>query len=146
LKDFIHDFALFISKNNSTLILVILLLISTSFLIKTKNDLNKYVLNKNIKGTFMSISDISQNQTPDSNTQYFVFRKGKFYRYIQFDIMEEGTYKNIHDNVYILKGDNIDDYIIYTNESFYFYDRKENDVFKFLKISDVPTFINVDVD
>lgn len=146
IKNFFFDFVSFISKNILILLLVILLLISTSFFIKTKNDLNKYLIKKDIKGTFMSISDISQKQVPDPNVQYFTFIKGKFYRYIQFELMEEGTYKNIHDNVYILKGDNIDDYVVYTNECFYFYDRKENDVFKFLKTSDVPTFINIDVD
>ena len=132
-------------KNFLTLTLVILLIISTGFSIKAKSDLDKYLINKDIKGTFISISDSAQKQIPEPNAQYFTFRKGKFYRYVQFKLMEEGTYKKIYDNVYILKSDTIADHIVYTNDNFYFYDRKEEDVLKFLKISDVPTFINVHV-
>ncbi|WP_053957328.1 hypothetical protein [Inediibacterium massiliense] len=146
MKKIFFDFVSFANKNIFALILVMLLVILTSCFIKTKTDLNKYIINKNIDGTFMSIDDLSQKQTTDPNIQYFTFKRGKFYRYRQFELMEKGTYENIDDHVYILKGDHIDECIIYTNERFYFYDRKENDVIKFLKVSDVPTFINIHVD
>jgi hypothetical protein len=144
MKKFFSNLISFVRENSLNLILFVLLLASISFSIKTKSDLDKYLINKDIRGTFTF--DSSPVQMPVESTQYFTFMDGEFYRYVQFEVIEKGTYKNVYDNVYILKSENIDDYIIYTNESFYFYDRKEDDIFKFFKMSDVPTFINVKVE
>jgi hypothetical protein len=79
-----------------------------------------------------------------NNTEYFVFSKeGEFYRYKDFQLLDEGIYKKKYDNIYILKSDNIDEYIIYNNERFQFYDRSQNDVLTYLKIADHQLFINM---
>lgn len=73
----------------------------------------------------------------------FFLRGDKFYRYKQFQLLDTGIYQKIYDNVYILKSDNIDEYIVYSNERFYFYDRKQNNVLIYSRISNDPTFINI---
>lgn len=120
-----------------------------SFSVKTKTELNKYTMKKDIRGTFISISDLSKMMR-DSNAQYFVFDgEGKFYKYKQLGVLEKGTYKNTHDDVYLItlkdeNGDNINYHIVYnTSEHLYFYDNKEDDIFKFSRISDIPAFFNV---
>lgn len=136
----------YISKNILTIILVIALLLTLVLLYKTKSDLNKYVLNKDIDGTFIWATDNNKVHMPSKDTEYFTFMKGKFYRYKQFKLIEEGTYNKSDDNVYILMGENINSHIVYTNDSFYFYDTKENEIYSFIRMSDVPTFINLKID
>ncbi len=141
----------FIGKHFLTITLAIAFLMIFSFSVKTKTELNKYTMKKDIRGTFISVSDLSKIPPYNGpNTQYFVFdREGKFYKYKQLGVLEKGTYKNTHDDVYLISlkdenGDNINYHIVYnTSEHLYFYDNKEDDIFKFSRISDIPTFLNV---
>jgi len=129
----------YVSSNSRTLILTILLFLSVFYSIKLKSQLDEFTIKRNIEGTYIM-------QTQDMhNSEYFVFLRGKFYRYKQFEVLDEGTYENIYDSVYILKSDNIDEYIIYSNGKFHFYDRKRNDVLIYSKIDNHALFINVDI-
>lgn len=128
----------YILKNSKTIVLIILLLLSIFYNVKLKNELDKFIQIRNIIGTYQ------YGNTFDP--EYFVFSEGEFYRYKQFQLLDKGTYENIYDNVYILKSDNIDEYIIYSNEGFHFYDRKRNNILLYSKISNVPTFVNIDIE
>lgn len=139
MKKIISKIVSFTSKNSKILVLTILLLISAFYNIKLKNELDKFLIKGNIKGTYGTENGNQQ----DPEYEYFVFVKGNFYRYKQFEMLDEGTYENIYDNIYILKSDNTDEYIIYSNEKFHFYDRKRSDVLAYSKISRAPTFVNV---
>lgn len=112
---------------------------SVFYSIKLKSQLDEFTIKRNIEGTYIM-------QTQDMhNSEYFVFLRGKFYRYKQFEVLDEGTYENIYDSVYILKSDNIDEYIIYSNGKFHFYDRKRNNVLIYSKIDNHALFINVHI-
>ncbi|NLY68039.1 MAG: hypothetical protein GX069_10835 [Tissierellia bacterium] len=129
----------FISKNKMPVILIILLLISFYYNFKLKGELDKILTIKNINGTY-----ILENQHIH-DPEYFVFMEGKFYRYKQFQLLDEGTYEKIYDNVYILKSHNIDECIVFCNESFYFYDRSINEILLYSKTSHIPTFMNLKI-
>ncbi|WIV13504.1 hypothetical protein [Proteiniborus sp. MB09-C3] len=139
MKKNISKIVSFSSKNSKILVLTILLLISAFYNIKLKNELDKFLIKGNIKGTY-GIENGNQ-QYPEY--EYFVFITGNFYRYKQFEMLDEGTYENIYDNIYILKSDNTDEYIIYSNEKFHFYDRKRSDVLAYSRVSYEPLFVNV---
>lgn len=129
---------LYILRNSRIIVLVILLFVSIFFNIKLKSQLDRFTTIRNIRGTYKN------ENVPDP--EYFVFSDGEFYRYKQFQLLDKGTYENIYDNVYIIKSDNIDEYIIYSNDKFHFYDRNNDYVIKYSKISNVPTYINIDID
>lgn len=138
MKKYILKIVSFLLKNTRIVVLITLLCISVSYNIKLKTELDKFLVYKDIKGTY-----IMQSDNPH-DPEYFVFLKeGKFYRYKQFQLLDTGSYKKIYDNGYILKSDNIDEYIIYSNEQFHFYDRKQNNILIYSKISNTPTFINI---
>ncbi|MEW9121633.1 MAG: hypothetical protein AB2421_02895 [Thermotaleaceae bacterium] len=130
----------FISKNITVLILSTLLLVSVSYSIKTKTELDEFLIKKDIKGTYAM-----QNENIN-DSEYFVFVKDCFYRYKQFELLDEGAYENIYDNIFVLKRDNINEQIIFTNEKIYFFDRERNSISVYSKISNVPTFINIDIE
>lgn len=136
--NFISKVKLYILKNSITIVLFILLLVSIFYNIKLKNQLDGFITIRNIRGTYQNENVL--------DPEYFVFSDGEFYRYKQFQLLDNGTYENIYDNVYIMKSDNIDEYIIYSNDKFHFYDRKNDFVTKYTKISNVPTYINIDID
>lgn len=117
--------------------LAILLFISLFYNIKLKSKLDKILTISNIKGTYQNENIL--------DPEYFVFSEGEFYRYKQFQLLDKGTYEKIYDNVYILKSSHIDEYIVYSNEKFHFYDRDKNHIMLYSKISNIPTFINVDI-
>jgi len=134
-KHFSKDIS-FISKNSTILVLITLLSVSFFFNIKFKTELDKFLIKENIKGTYiMQVQDIS-------NSKYLVFTKDKFYRYKQFEELEEGSYENVYDDIYVLKNDNADEYIIYSNEKLYSYNRNQNNILIYSKTSSIPMFIN----
>ncbi|WP_291566481.1 hypothetical protein [Clostridium sp. UBA2485] len=107
-----------------------------------RNKLSKY--ENTIYGTY-----IGQGQSMDE-LEYFVFEKDKFYHYIPFKLLDKGDYNEVYENVYFLKGDNeINDFIIKgvmkDNEVIYFKDKNLNNINIYSKISDVPTFINIEI-
>lgn len=61
------------------------------------------------------------------------FVRDRFYRYRQFEILDEGTYEHIYDDVYRLSSNIVDEYIIYTNDKLHYFDREINDILYTLK-------------
>lgn len=138
MKDTISKARLYVLKNSKSIVLVILLLMSVFYNIKLKSELDGLMAIRNIRGTYQNENML--------DPEYFVFSDGEFYRYKQFQLLDKGTYENIYDNVYIIKSHNIDEYIVYSNDEFHFYDRANDYVIKYSKISNVPTYINIDID
>lgn len=138
MKSHVSKFISFLLRNIMMLVLIALLCISICYNIKLKAELDNFLIYKDIKGTYLM-----QNDDPH-NPEYFVFSKeGNFCRYKQFQLLDKGTYENAYDNVYILKSNNLDEYIIYSNDQFHFYDRKQNNIFTYSKVSDHEIFINI---
>lgn len=139
MKKIISKIVSFSSRNSKILVLTILLFLSAIYNIKLKNELDKFLIPGNIKGTY----GIENGNQQDPEYEYFVFVTGDFYRYKRSEMLDEGTYENIYDNIYILKSDKTDEYIIYSNEKFHFYDRKRNNILTYSKITREPIFVNV---
>lgn len=142
MKNIIYKIKIFIINHFSILILLLFLILSVFFNINAQNKLNKY--KNTIYGTYMR-----QGQSMDE-LEYFVFEKDKFYHYIPFKLLDKGDYNEIYENVYFLKGNNdINDFIIKgvikDNEVIYFKDKDPNNINIYSKISDVPTFINMEI-
>lgn len=142
MKNIIYKIKIFIINHFFILILLLFLILSVFFNINAQNKLNKY--KNTIYWTYMR-----QGQSMDE-LEYFVFEKDKFYHYIPFKLLDKGDYNEIYENVYFLKGNNdINDFIIKgvikDNEVIYFKDKDPNNINIYSKISDVPTFINMEI-
>ncbi len=142
MKNIIYKIKMFIINHFSILILLLFLILSVFLNINMRNKLSKY--ENTIYGTYMR-----QDQSMDE-LEYFVFEKDKFYHYIPFKLLDKGDYNEVYENVYFLKGNNeINDFIIKgvmkDNEVIYFKDKNLNNINIYLKISDVPTFINIEI-
>ena len=134
--------ALFIKNNFLVFILSLSLLLSTLLLLKTKMELNKFLNVDDIKGYYKTLPEVNlQEQRVVSDNQFFVFDNNKFFRYVDTEVIDLGSYKRIYKNVYVLKGENIDDCIFYINNSFYFYDKKDDYIIKFTKTSTLPSVL-----
>lgn len=106
------------------------------FNVDKQNILNELLMNKEIIGTY-----IMGDEKVDA--EYFVFDKdNNYYRYKQFQFLENGQYENIHDDLYILKNDS-KEYIVYNNEDIYYFNSEQNNVRFYSKIADNSLFINV---
>lgn len=142
MKKVVYKIKMCILNNFFTLVLLFFLILSVFSNINMKNKLDKY--ENNIYGTY-----INQGKGIDES-EYFVFEKDKFYHYMQFKLLDKGDYNEVYENVYFLKGDNqINDFVIKgvmngTNV-IYFNNRDLNSVNIYSKISDIPTFINIEV-
>jgi len=142
MKNIIYKTKMFVINHYSILILLLFLILSISWNINMLNKLGKY--ENRLYGTYMM-----QGQSM-GESEYFVFEKDKFYHYIQFKVLDKGDYNEVSENVYSLKGENeINDFIIKgvlkNNEVIYFKDKNMNNINIYSKISDVPTFINVEI-
>lgn len=142
MKKVVYKIKMFILNNFFTLILLFFLILSVFSNISMQNKLDKY--ENNIYGTY-----INQGKGIDES-EYFVFEKDKFYHYMQFKLLDKGYYNEVYANVYFLKGDNqINDFVIkgVMNDTnvIYFNNRDLNSVNIYSKISDIPTFINIEV-
>lgn len=145
MKNLISKSLSFILKNAKVILVTIFILILCFNYVKTKAELNKLLMKKDIKGSY-SIQDV---QMPTSDNEYFVFQDGRFYRYKQFELLDKGTYENDYEDIYKLKSHNSDDieqYVICNNEKVYYYDIERKNIEIYYKFSDIPTFINVNVD
>ncbi len=80
--------------------------------------------------------------------EYLVFDSdGQFWHYRQFEMLDRGTYAaaDREKQIYELNGEAGRDYsVVCTAEGVYFFRPDENQVGYFEKMSDVPTFINVE--
>jgi len=140
MKKIISKVILFSSRNYKVLILSILLFLSLLYNFKLKSELDRFLLTSNIWGTYR----VENSGGPNPDAEYFVFTyNNSYYKYKQFEVLDKGTFENIYDNVYILKSENTDEYIVYSDKRFHFYDRERNTVIPFTKISDNPLFINI---
>lgn len=144
MKNLISKSLSFILKNTKVILVTIFILILCFNYVKTKAELNKLLMKKDIKGSY-SIQDV---QMPTSDNEYFVFQDGHFYRYKQFELLDKGTYENDYEDIYKLKSDDSNDteqYVICNNEKVYYYDIERKNIEIYYKFSDIPTFINVNV-
>lgn len=74
---------------------------------------------------------------------YFTFESdGYFYHFRQFELVEKGTYE-VDGEVITLKGSGTDKYIIYVNNMLYYFDIEKNNVSSYIRLSNIPTFINL---
>lgn len=142
MRNIIYKIKMFIINYFFILILLLFLILSIFFNINMRNKLSKY--ENTIYGTYMR-----QGESIDE-LEYFVFEKDKFYHYIPFKLLDKGDYDEIYENVYFLKGDNnINDFIIKgvvkDNEVIYFKDKNLNNINVYSKISNMPTFINIEI-
>lgn len=133
---FINKIGRYILKNDKFIALSILVLILFLLNVDKQNKLNELLMNKEIIGTY-----IMGDEKVDA--EYFVFDKdNNYYRYKQFQFLENGKYENIHDDLYILKNDS-KEYIVYNNEDIYYFNSEQNNVRFYSKIADNSLFINV---
>lgn len=142
MKNIVHNLKVFIINYYFAIILSFLLIMSLYSNVNMRSKLSKY--QSGIYGTYSR-----QGQSMDE-IEYFVFEKDKFYHYISFKLLDKGDYNKIYENVYSLKGSNELDYFIIKgvledNEVIYFNDNDLNNINVYSKISDVPTFINIDI-
>ena len=121
------------------LALIFLLFLSIIYNIKLKTQLNEFLIKQNIEGTFIMVED-------GYESEYFVFERGNFYRYKQFELLDNGMYENYYDDIYILESNNERKYIIFNSKKLYFYDSEQNSVLLYSKISNTPTFINIEIE
>lgn len=142
MKNIIYKIKMFIINHFFILVLLFFLILSVFYNINMRNKLSKY--ENAIYGTYMR-----QGQSMDE-LEYFVFEKDKFYHYIPFKLLDNGDYNEMYENVYFLKGNNkLNDFIIKgvikDNEVIYFKDKNLDNINIYSKISDVPTFINIEI-
>lgn len=142
MRNFISKILSFIIKNIKVIAVTIFILILCFDYVKTKAELNELLMKKDIKGSYAT-NDV---QMPISDNEYFVFQDGSFYRYKQFELLDKGTYENDYEDIYRLKSDDTDQYVICSNEKVYYYDIERNNISIYYKFADIPTFINVNVD
>lgn len=122
----------------SIAVLIVIILISLLYIIQLKDEIHSLSRDGFIIGSY--ISEASEN----TNSHYLVFDKGnKFYRYKQFELLDEGTYLDYDDNVYLLEGLNGNNWLTKNDDTIYFFDHQRNDLNSFTKINDVPLFINL---
>lgn len=122
----------------SIALLIIIILISLLYIIQLKDEIHSLSSDSFIIGSY--ISEASEN----TNSHYLVFDKGnKFYRYKQFELLDEGTYLNYDDDIYLLEGLNDKNWLIKNDDTIYFFDDQRNEINSFTKIKDVPLFINL---
>ncbi|WP_312650435.1 hypothetical protein [Aminipila sp.] len=142
MKNIISKMLSFVFKNAKVIVVTIFVLILCFNYVKTKAELNQLLMKKDIKGSY-AVQDV---QMPISDNEYLVFQDGSFYRYKQFELLDKGTYENDHEDIYKLKSGDTDQYVICSNEKVYYYDLERNNISIYYKFSDMPTFINVNVD
>lgn len=70
-----------------------------------------------------------------------MFTDGKYYRYKQFESIEEGEYEKIKQNLYVLKNE-LKEYIVHNNNDIYYFNIKQKEVFIYSKIDDNCILIN----
>jgi len=133
---FINKTGEFIFKNAKYIALFILLFILFFLNVEKQNRLNEILINNDIQGTYI------MGDEKLGDTEYLVIDETNYYRYKQFNFMEEGEYENIHKNVYLLKKEP-KEYIVYNNQEIYFFNLKQNGVDIYSKIDDNSLFINV---
>lgn len=92
-------------------------------------------LSGNMVGTYVMGDEKSED------AEYFVLDKNNnYYRYKQFQFLEEGTYEEIYDNVFALN-ETENRYIVYNNEEIYYFD--SDGVRSYGRIAEIPLFVNV---
>ncbi|WP_312698853.1 hypothetical protein [Sedimentibacter sp.] len=114
------------------LLSIIIILIITN--VKAKKDLND--LNKKITGTYIMGEEISRD------AEYFVLTDKEYYRYKQFENIEEGEYEKIDNNLYVLKND-YEEYFVHNSNEIYYFNIKQNKVQIYSKKSDNSILINI---
>lgn len=133
MKNFISKAEKYLVKNYKYIILIILILIILILILFILN-VEKQV-NKNIVGTYIMGEAIT------GDAEYFVFDNNNYYcRYKQFDVLEEGEYEKIHDNIYVLNNKS-KEHIVKNNDEIYYFNQEE--VYFYSRIDDAPIFINV---
>lgn len=142
MKSFMPKMLTCILKNAKVIVVTIFILILCFNYVKTKTELNNLLMKKDIKGSY-AIQDV---QMPISDNEYFVFQDGSYYRYKQFKLLDKGTYENDYEDIYRLKSDDSDQYVICSNEKVYYYNIEQNNIQIYYKFSDIPTFLNVNID
>lgn len=118
--------------------LAVLLLVAFALLIKLGSDL-RTATTCVLPGSYMT-----ENTTPGGG-EYLVFDPdGRFFRYVQFEMLGEGTYTGQGSQIYTLSGESgQNDWVVCTPDGVYLFDSNQNQAQFFRKCSDVPTFINV---
>jgi len=133
MKNLINKKIKYFEKNYKYIILLLLIILLFVINIKTKNALN--VLNKKINGTYMMGEEIT------GDAEYFVLTDSKYYRYKQFENIEEGEYEKVKQNLYVLKN-GLKEYIVHNSNEIYYFNIKQNEIFIYSKIDDNCIFIN----
>lgn len=119
--------------------LVVLLLLAYAFLVKLGSDL-RAATTCVLPGSYMTETNLP------GDGEYLVFDpEGRFFRYVQFEMLDKGTYTGQESQIYTLSGESgQNDWVVCTPEGVYLFDANQNLAQFFRKFSDVPTFINVE--
>ena len=129
----------FLRKNALSLVLLILLIVSVCYIIKTKNDF--YILtDSSIDGTYMSVSEKLNDNT------YLVFStEGNVYRYKQYGHCESGTYE-INDEIVTMHWEDAAEAeaAAYVNRKIYCSGGSVSQMTVFDKVGDEHVFMNTD--
>ncbi|MBW4828605.1 MAG: hypothetical protein KZY61_05565 [Clostridiaceae bacterium] len=103
---------------------VFLLILSIGLALK----LNKYIGVSDISGKYEPIPEEDyKKRIVESQNEYVVFENNVFSRYVDSKLVESGTYEQIYDHVYMIKSQNFNQHIYYTNDSFYLYYKESKD-------------------
>jgi hypothetical protein len=97
---------------------------------------------ENIVGTYLTGTE---NEFPSEDDEYILFYSdGKYMRYRQFQIFDEGTYTVGDDNIVELvsRDDAAKTYALWQGKQL-FYTGSNNGSFLFKKVDDIPSEINV---
>lgn len=129
-------------KNVLIVLLVVVLAISLAGNIVLMGP-NTLPRTASIVGTYLS----NDNPWEWEIAEYLVFeREGAYTRYRQFEILEEGTYEEAAAGVYSLHPDGsaaVTAQAVFTDDVVYAFDT-EGMVIPFPRMSDIPTFINLE--
>ncbi|MCR5468956.1 MAG: hypothetical protein K6F37_08355 [Lachnospiraceae bacterium] len=78
-----------------------------------------------------------------SDSKYIVLdMEGKAYHYKQYDMMFKGTYEDLEDTVYI-ENEEEKHALVHVDQKLYMYEEGDDEVICYEKITDTPTFMNV---
>lgn len=117
-------------KNVVIVLLIVLLCISTGFLIKYGRQLG----NGNIIGTY-SVGELA-------DIQYFVFKGDNYYKYKNQTMVEKGIYKKDYEDMYVLEDTDGEKHcIVYSKNVLYYFDTIQNYVIQYKKIDSRPVLM-----
>ncbi len=129
------------SEKAKDVIFIILILVLFWRIYVLMEDINQYTVSANNRATYASVED----ETNRHKTCYFAFSEHGNYVYTDTPARKnyEGTYRKNDERSYIINGTDISGSVIFLGKEMYFYNKKNNTLKKFIKISNamiIPSY------